>query len=413
MTELLLQIGATKLAVSTALAGLAWVVQRRVDHPAVAYPLWLLVLVTLLLPALVSIPVLPGETATVAAIRDGAALAGEPKTLSPADSPGHELAAPGTPFNAWIAGHGKAGLVVAWLVGTVLLLGWTLVRVRRFRRWLIRTSRPAPAALVHQVAQIGRRLGLVRLPEVHITTARVSPMVCWTGGKIRIVVPSFLLTTLSGQELRSVLAHELAHVRRRDHMVRWIEWIACAAFWWNPVAWWARRELRAAEEVSCDALGMTALGSTPRAYATSLLRVVEFMSTPPTHPTPSFASGAASGRNPAALERRLRMLITWKSTDQAPRWIRAAGAAAMVCLLPLGLVHCGTADRPTPTAIEESIVSPPAPQAVHGSLAGAETPAEMFAGYELTADSLGWKGGFELRRALRPDADSRGSARRR
>ena len=41
----LLQIGAAKLVVSVVLAGLAWAVQRRVRHPAVTYPLWLLVLV--------------------------------------------------------------------------------------------------------------------------------------------------------------------------------------------------------------------------------------------------------------------------------------------------------------------------------------------------------------------------------
>ncbi|MCY4571395.1 MAG: hypothetical protein OXF01_01235, partial [Gemmatimonadetes bacterium] len=61
MTGLLLQIGATKLAVSVVLAGVVWVIHRRVDRPAVSYPLWLLVLVTLLVPAVVSLPVLPAE----------------------------------------------------------------------------------------------------------------------------------------------------------------------------------------------------------------------------------------------------------------------------------------------------------------------------------------------------------------
>ena len=360
MTDILIQIGAAKLVVSVVLAGVAWVVQRRVAHPAVTHPLWLLVLVALLLPAVVAVPVLPGGTGAVVAIDDGTVLPGEPDALSRVDNPGHELAAAGTPFSAWIAGYGKAGFAMAWLVGTVLVLGWTLVRVWRFRRWLIRTSQPAPPVLLRQVAEIGPRLDLVRMPEVHTTSARVSPMVCWTGGKTRLVIPSFLLTTLNQQELCSVLAHELAHVRRRDHMVRWIEWMACAAFWWNPVAWWARRELRAAEEASCDALGMTALGSTPRAYAKSLLRVVELMSTPPTRPAPAFASGAASDRDPQALERRLRVLISGKSTDRAPRWIRAAGSVAMVCLLPLGLVYCGTADlSTTPTLPEESPIPPP------------------------------------------------------
>ena len=362
MFDTLLQIGAAKLVVSVVLAGLAWAVQRRFDHPAVTHPLWLLVLVALLLPAVVAVPVLPGGTGATVVIADDSALTGDAVTQVEVSAASPEGAGSGTPFPARITEKDKTALAIVWLVVAAVLLGWTLVRALRFRRWLARTSQPAPPALVRQVAEIGRRLGLVRLPEVHTTTARVSPMVCWTGGRTRLVIPSFLLTTLNQEELRSVLAHELAHVRRRDHMVRWIEWLACAAFWWNPVAWWARRELRAAEEASCDALGVTALGSTPRAFAKSLLRVVELMSTPPTHPTPAFASGAASGRNPAALERRLRMLIRRESADRAPRWVRAAGTAAMVCLLPLGLVYCGTADLSTPTLPEESPESPPLAQ---------------------------------------------------
>ena len=353
MTGLLLQIGASKLFVSAVLAGVAWVVQRRVGHPAVTYPLWLLVLVALLLPAVVSIPVLPGETGAAAVISDEAVLVAETEARFPVGVARLEQDEPGVPYQVRITENGKATLAIAWLVVAAVLLGWTLVRTFRFRRWLARTSQPAPPELRREVLEIGRRLDLARLPEVHTTTARVSPMVCWTGGRVRLVIPSFLLASLDRHELRSVLAHELAHVRRRDHLVRWMECLACSAFWWNPVAWWARRELRAAEEAYCDAIGLAAIESTPTTYAESLLRVVELMSTPPTPPAPAFASGAVRGRNPQALERRLRMLISGKSTDQAPQWIRASGTAAAVCLLPLGLVYCGVADQPTPTALEE------------------------------------------------------------
>ena len=353
MLDILIQIGASKLLVSAVLAGLAWLVQRRFAHPAVTHPLWLLVLVALLLPAVVAVPVLPGGTGSTVVISDDVALTGARDAGVPFGTAGDQRAGPGTTLPARVTENAKAGLAIGWLVVTALLLGWTLVRTLRFRRWLARTSRPAPRELRGEVAEIGRRLNLARMPDVRITTARISPMVCWTGGRIRLVIPSFLMAGLDRRELRAVLAHELAHVHRRDHMVRWIEWLACSAFWWNPVAWWARRELRAAEEASCDAIGMAAIKSTPRTYAKSLLRVVELMSEPPTPPAPAFASGAASGRDPKALERRLRMLISGKSTGQAPRWIRAAGAAAAVCLLPLGLVYCGFADQPTPTALGE------------------------------------------------------------
>ncbi len=367
MVDILFQIGVAKLVVSALLAGVAWAVQRRWNHPTVAHSAWLVVLVALLLPAVVALPVLPGGAGAAAEIAGDAGVAAEAAArveFGPASS---DDVGSATSLSAGITGNGKAALAIAWLVVAAVILGWTLARALRFRRWLKRTLAPAPPELRHEVVELGHRLDLARMPKTHTTSARVSPMVYWAGGKARLVIPTFLLASLDRRELRAVLAHELAHVRRRDHMVRWVEWLACSAFWWNPVAWWARRELRAAEEASCDAFGATAAESTPRAYATSLLRVVELLSRPPTPPTPAFASGVGGGRNRKSLERRLRMLISGRSSVQPPRWMRLAGTAAAVCLLPLGLLYCGFADQPIPTALDDAAESP--------SLAGSEVPA--------------------------------------
>lgn len=343
MIDVLLQIGIAKLLVSSVLAGLAVVVQRRVGHPALSHRFWLLVLVALLLPAVVAIPVLPGEGPAAAVGPDGSRLSPDPTAQVVANATNGPRTELGTPFPARITDDAKGGLVITWLLGTALLLAWTLLRLVRFRHWLVRASQPAPPELRDEVSEIGRRLGLTRTPAIHTTSARVSPMVCWTGGRVRIVVPSFLLATLDRHELRAMLAHELAHVRRRDYLVRWVEWLACSAFWWNPVAWWARREVSAAEEASCDALGVAAIESTFREYARSLLGVLKIMSTPTTAHTPVFASGVMSGRSSASLERRLTVLVKGTGGTQAPRWARSAGVAAAACLLPLGLVYCDTA----------------------------------------------------------------------
>ena len=358
MIDVLVQIGVAKLTVSALLAGLAWVVQRRVDHPAVAHTLWLLVLVALLLPALIALPVLPGDGNATAVIAEEATFAGEAATRVGIAAASGQPGARGAPIPTVLTDNGKPAVVVIWLAVAALLLVWTLARALRFRHWLARTSLPAPQKLLDEAARIGPRLGLAQVPEVCTTTARVSPMVFWAGGKIRLLIPSFLVTGLDREDLRAVIAHELAHVRRRDHYVRWIEWLACSAFWWNPVAWWARRQLRAAEEISCDALGAAAIKSTPRAYARSLLGALEAMSLPPTPPTPALASGVTSVRSSDSLERRLRVLVKGRSSAQPPRWVRAAGAATAACLLPLGLVYCGAAVE-TPEELEESPESMP------------------------------------------------------
>ncbi|MCY4571175.1 MAG: M48 family metalloprotease [Gemmatimonadetes bacterium] len=360
MTNLLLQIGGTKLIFSIFLACGVWVVHRRVGRCAVSYPLWLLVLVALLAPAVVSLPVFP-----VAGSGAGGSSGVSPNEVG-------------------------ALLVLLWMVGTVGLLGWTLLRAVRFQRSLRKAAWVAPAELQREAAEIGRNLGMNRIPEVHTTSARVSPMVWWTGGKVRVLVPQFLLDALDRDELRAVLAHELAHARRRDYLVRWLEWLACSVFWWNPVAWWARRQLRTAEEWCCDALGVAALKSGPRSYARSLLRAIELMSEARTVRAPAFASAADRGSNPRTLRRRLEMIMTRKAGAPAPRWLRTATWIAVVCVLPFGTLYCGSADEPeSATPAEDATEAPPTPLAWSDeaflNAEAAELAAQMLAEIDIAA----------------------------
>ena len=351
MTGLLLQIGATKLAVSIVLAGAVWILHRRVGRPSVSYPLWLLVLATLLVPAVVPLPVLPPElavhvTAPVAPAVGAPAVEFAEVAAGPAARPR---------FGALL----QPGLAALWLAGTVGLLGWTTARTIRFRRTLRRTLRPAPARLQRHAAEVGRDLGLSRIPELHITDARVTPMVWWTGGKVRVLIPAFLLTDLNSEELRAVLAHELAHVRRRDHLVRWLEWLACSVFWWNPVAWWARHQLQIAEESCCDQLVVGAAGSCPKTYAKTLLRIVANASEPPGCRLPPASAADGAGRT-KTLERRIRMIVSTDARPAASRWVRATGRMALLCAVPLGLVYCvrGEPEQlPAPTDESTGVLS--------------------------------------------------------
>ena len=311
-------------------------VHWHVDRPATSYPLWLMVLVTLLVPAVVSLPVLPAEL-SAPSITGGAGTS----ELMLAEGPSYQSTGP--PLGA----AAPTVLTILWLLGTTGFLGWTLVRTIRFRRTLTGASCQAPASLQRQAAAIGRDLGLTRIPEVHTTTARVMPMVWWTGGKVRVLIPAFLPTELSREEMHGILTHELAHVRRRDHLVRWLEWLVCSAFWWNPVAWWARHQLRIAEEACCDRLALDTANSSPRTYASALLRVVTSTSAPPGCRPPLPASAAGGVGSTGELERRLRMIVSTDARSPAPRWLRAATWVAVLCALPFGLIYCDRSEAPT------------------------------------------------------------------
>ena len=207
MTDILLQIGATKLVLAVALSGMVWLVTRRVARPAIAHPLWLLVLGAMLVPAVVPLRILPDEAAVEAAAQSEVS---PPVVVADAGATGDGMAPRG-----WLPLSGKPLAVLLWLLGSAGFFGWTVVRTVRFQRTLTRAARPAPQ-LQRLAAEIGATLGLPRVPRVYTTGARVRPLVWWAGGHVRILIPSVLVAELDETELRAVLAHELAHVRRRD-----------------------------------------------------------------------------------------------------------------------------------------------------------------------------------------------------
>ena len=82
---------------------------------------------------------------------------------------------------------------------------------------------------------------------------------------------------MTERQMRTLLAHELAHVRRGDVWTRWFEIMVTGLYWWFPVLWWARRELQHAEEVCCDAWVLWAYPEDSKEYARALLDTIDFL----------------------------------------------------------------------------------------------------------------------------------------
>jgi hypothetical protein len=73
---------------------------------------------------------------------------------------------------------------------------------------------------------------------------------------------------------RAVLAHEMAHIRRRDPLVSFLAHLNRCVFWFHPLAWWLERKLAATAEDACDDAGVREIG-TPRRYAEVLIEIAD------------------------------------------------------------------------------------------------------------------------------------------
>ena len=359
----LLNIGLSN-AVAAALLALVAIAAGAIGRrPALVHGLWLLVLVKLVTPPLVRIPIAWSAAPEPAPLPVAVALdESPPAALAPAAEQANPIAPQeeavsvvvteeeaSAPVEATLASAPIAPadeplwpklLSIGWLAGS---LGWfalALARLHRFRR-LLRHIRPASMALQERTQRLARRLGLHRCPQVGLLPGRLAPMLWAIGGSPRLLLPADLPGLLSDEQLDTLLVHELAHLRRRDHWVRALEFAVMGLYWWHPIVWYARRELREAEEQCCDAWVVSTLPAAGRTYATALMDTLDFLCNGPSA-VPPLASGLGQVSD---LKRRLTMIMRG-TTPRSLSWTGCLAVLALgVFLLPL--LPAYTAQAPT------------------------------------------------------------------
>ena len=167
-------------------------------------------------------------------------------------------------------------------------------------------------------------MGLRRCPRVWLVPGSIAPLVWAPRFRAHLFFPVRLLARLNDEGRLTLLAHELAHVRRRDHWVRWLEVVTLGLYWWLPVVWWARRHLQAAEEECCDAWVVGELPAAARSYAHAILETVDFLSEE--QPAlPPVASGMAQVH---AIKQRLLTILR----GSTPRGLSPPGRLGILTL---------------------------------------------------------------------------------
>jgi len=121
------------------------------------------------------------------------------------------------------------------------------------------------------VDDLADRLGAPRA-EVFVS-ARDRPFAIAAGfTRPTLLVSQWMLSQLDSGELASVVAHEIAHVARRDYLVGWLATLLRDAFYYLPTSRTAHRQLQREKEIACDELAAS-LTKRPLALASALAKV--------------------------------------------------------------------------------------------------------------------------------------------
>lgn len=348
---------------------LAWAVCRAFPKlpPAARCWVWRLaylkVLVALLGPAPLELPLLraPEPVAQVAVAASVRPTQTTPVTDAPDDPDviSSAIAAevtsptplPATPFDRRPTSAGKPPPVDRRSPATSLFAAWSLgvafvaLRLAAGFRMTVRLRRRAraldDAIVVDVYATLARQYRITRPPPLlGVADLPGGPLLLGMFRPVIVLPASWLASPTdrpSADQLRLMLAHELAHVRRRD-----LWWNALAAvchglLFFHPLAWLAAREYALARESACDAAALAATGARPADYGQMLLGVVARVRRQPCRILPTLSPVAAAGvaGSAATLHRRLTAM---QSICPWPRRRLALAAAVLSLIGTVGLV---------------------------------------------------------------------------
>jgi BlaR1 peptidase M56 len=136
--------------------------------------------------------------------------------------------------------------------------------------------------------------------------------------------------------IRPILAHELAHVCRRDLVWSGLAGLVRAVFFFHPLVWLAHREALVAREAACDALALRASGTRPSEYGRLLLEIARSGPKRPFRWTSSLGMAGSTG----SLKRRIKAMQRIQHSSRQPlvAWALALMAVGPTMLIPWQLV---------------------------------------------------------------------------
>ncbi len=263
------------------------------------YGIWMLVLVKLVLPTTLSSPTGLGNwfgdkvsniiTETSSIPEKIASFIQRIKPMSETTPYGHEIfiwplpgISPGpiadksaeftveaSPATASLSWQGFAFLGWLTAVSAMLLL---LIRRMFLVRGLLAKSKNPSESMVDTLNRCRKQMGVKRPIFLRVSRVAAGPSVC---GLFRptIIIPQNLLCRLKREDLRTILLHELAHIKRGDLCVSLIQTILQIVYFYNPLLWVANVIIRKVREQAVDEMVLVAMGEKAEDYPQSLLNI--------------------------------------------------------------------------------------------------------------------------------------------
>jgi beta-lactamase regulating signal transducer with metallopeptidase domain/Tfp pilus assembly protein PilF len=229
---------------------------------------------------------------------------------------------------------GLAGwLVVAWFLGSALVLAKLTVGVLRMRWVVRRAERVTDPQLLRQLDACIETLHLRARPWLASSGSVGVPLV-WGWLRPTMIVPREFVDWPAGR-VRAVMLHELGHLKRIDWPILLLGRVAAALYWFHPLVWFLERHVKQECERACDDI-VVAYGTKPSDYASHLLSIARRVSE-----TPACVKAALAVVRRSQMSNRLRSILDPLLSRNTPSRtaVTALGTVLLMVLVPLASVQ--------------------------------------------------------------------------
>jgi uncharacterized protein (TIGR03435 family) len=319
----------------TCLLGLLTLAFRR-HRAQVRYGLWLAASLKFFVPFAVLVSAgshmgwRPARFADVPQMTQLAETIGQPFSIPPISV---DVAAPVLATAATADSIVMISLLVLWMTGVAAVLAVWAVRWRHVAS-IVRAAQPAgDGPVLETLRRLERSVAISRPVALVESESPLEPGVFGILNPV-LVWPRHIAAHLEEAQIQTILAHEVAHVRRRDNLAAAAHMAVQAVFWFHPLVWWIGSRLVDERERACDE-DVVLMGSDPRIYAEGILKTCQWYVGAPL--------ACVAGVTGSNLKKRIEHIMACDARTTLTAWkkalLAAAAAAAVAAPVAFGVLN--------------------------------------------------------------------------
>ena len=225
-----------------------------------------------------------------------------------------------------IAGYILLGIWIVGIITIIILVIKSSFRLRTLKKSALPLQTPEVRRLYHRCLV---EMGIHRNISIYSTAFLKSPIIV---GLLKpcIYLPIYLISDYNESDMRYMLLHELQHYKHKDAIASYLMNLARVIYWFNPLVWYALKEMRNDREVACDTSVLKMLEEDDyEDYGNTLINFAEKISL---NPFP-FATGL--GGNMEQMKRRIINIASYEKPTFIKR-LKGMTAFALIAVLLLG-----------------------------------------------------------------------------